>query len=139
MNELFEEGTHFATHRVTNVSGILKYYLENEPPRAQIARCGRELCLSRHTYKHRCDRLLEVVLSDAEFLEKRHNKIRSYRVDISEALVFAHPTFKMQKEARESYQQAVRKSRFGTYLYILRYFAYYLKDSIRKTFRKTIW
>ncbi len=139
MNELFEEGTHFVTHRVTNVSSILKYYLENEPLRARIARCGRELCLSHHTYKHRCDRLLEVVLSDGEFLEKRHRKNRSYRLDISQALVFAHPTFEMRKEARQSYRHAVQKSRFGTYIYIVKYFAHYLKDSIRKTFRKTIW
>jgi hypothetical protein len=139
MSELFEDGTHFVTHRVTNVSSILKYYLENEPIRAQIAHRGRELCLSRHTYKHRCDELLEVVLSDAEFLEKRHKKIRSYRLDISRALVFAHPTFRMREEARKSYRQAIQKSRFGTYFYILKYFTSYLKQSIQKTFRKTRW
>jgi hypothetical protein len=139
MDELFEEGTHFVTHRVTDVDSILKYYLEREPLRAQIAQRGRELCLSHHTYKHRCDELLSVVLSDPQILEKRRNKVTSYRLDISRALVFSHPTFKMREDARQSYRQSIQKSRFGTYIYALKYFASYLKESVQKPFKKTIW
>lgn len=138
MNELFEEGTHFVTHNVTNVSSVLSYYLEHDALAAEIARRGRELCLSRHTYKHRCQELIEV-LSNAKGLESRHNRISSHRVYIAQALVFDHPTFRMREEARNSYRQAVSRGRFGTYLYLFKYFGSYLKESIRKGFRKTIW
>jgi hypothetical protein len=139
MSELFQDGVHFVTHNVTDVSGVLKFYLEHESLRADIARRGRELCLSRHTYKHRCQQLIEAAFSDADFLAKRQRRVRSCVPDISEALLFAHPTFRMRDEASESYNRAVRKSRFGTYSYLLKYFASYLGESVRKTFKKTIW
>jgi len=135
-SELFEEGTHFVTHNVADVSKILRYYLENDSVAAAIARRGRELCLSRHTYKHRCLQLIEVL---ANAMEKRRSKTSSYRVYVAQALVFDHPTFKMREDARKSYRQAIRNGRFGTYFYLLKYFGSYLRESIQKTFRKTIW
>lgn len=138
MNGLFEEGTHFVTHRVSDVSKVLRYYLESDSLAAGIANRGRELCLSRHTYKHRCQELIEVLV-DARGLEKRRKKARSYKVYIAQALVFDHPTFRMREDARKSYRQAIRRSRPGTDLHLLKYFGSYLKESVRKAFRKTIW
>jgi len=138
MNKLFEEGTHFVTHNVSDASSVLRYYLENDSLAAGIGRRGRELCLARHTYKHRCQEVIEV-LSNAKGLQQRYNKIGNHKVYIARALVFDHPTFKMREDARKSYRQAVGNSRFGTYLHLLKYFGSYLGESIRKTFRKTIW
>ncbi len=139
VSELFQDGVHFVIHNLTNVSSVLKYYLENESQRAEIAARGRELCLSRHTYKHRCEELIRVALSNADFLESRRKRVPSYRPDIAQALVFAHPTFKMRKESRKYYRRAMRKSRVGTSLYLTKYFASYLKEAAQKRFKKTIW
>lgn len=138
MNELFQEGTHFVTHDVSDVSSVLRYYLANDSLAAGIARRGRELCLSRHTYKHRCQELI-AVLSNAGGVEQRRKKTGNHRVYIAEALVFDHPTFKMREDARKSYRQAIRKNRLGTYFCLLKYFGSYLRESMRKTFRRTIW
>jgi hypothetical protein len=139
VSDLFRDGVHFVSHNFTDVSKILKYYLENEPLRAGIAARGRELCLSRHTYKHRCEELIAVTLSSPDFLESRRKKTRSYEPEIAQALVFAHPTFKMKQESRQYYRRAVHKSRVGTYSYLAGYFGSYLKEAVQKRFRKTIW
>jgi Glycosyl transferases group 1/DUF based on E. rectale Gene description (DUF3880) len=139
MNELFQDGTHFVTHNIGDASSVIRRYLENEPLRAAIARRGREVCLSRHTYRHRCAELLRVALSDADFAAKREQKRRSYRPDIAQALVFGHPTFKMREEARQSYREAVQKSRLGTYLHTAKYAGAYVKEAVEKKFKKTIW
>jgi hypothetical protein len=139
VDDLFQDGVHFVSHHLTDVSKILKYYLQNESLRAGIAARGRELCLSRHTYRHRCEELIKVTLSNADFLETRRNKVRSYKPDIAQALVFAHPTFKMKEESRRCYRRAVHKSRLGTYSYLANYFGAYLKEAVQKRLKKTIW
>ncbi|HEV2425864.1 MAG TPA: glycosyltransferase [Terriglobia bacterium] len=138
MNDLFEEGTHFVTHNLSDVSRVLRYYLEHDSLAAEIARRGRERCLAHHTYRHRCQELIGL-LSDPKALERRRNQTRSYRVDIGEALIFDHPTFRMRADARKAYRRAIQKSRCGTCFYLLRYFGSYLRESLRKSFRKTIW
>ncbi len=139
MSELAHEGVHFVTHNIADASRVLKYYLRNEPLRAEIAGRGRELALSRHTFKRRCEELIESALSDRYFRDQRAAKLRSYVPDVAEAMVFQHPTFKIQGKARQSYRRAVEKNRTGTYLYVLKYFGSYLAESVRKKFRKTIW
>jgi hypothetical protein len=139
VSDLFEDGVHFVSHDFTDVSSVLKYYLENEPSRAEIAARGRELCLSRHTYRHRCEELIRVALSNEDLLEIRRKKVRSYQPDIAQALVFAHPTFKMKRESRKCYRRAAHKSRLGTYSYLAGYFGSYLKEAMQKPFKKTIW
>ena len=139
VSDLFQDGVHFVSHNLMDVSKVLRYYLENESRRAAIAGRGRELCLSHHTYRHRCEELIRVTLSNANFLEIRRKKVRSYQPDIAQALVFAHRTFKMKRESRECYRRAVHKSRLGTYSYLARYFGSYLKEAVQKPFKKTIW
>jgi len=139
VSDLFQDGVHFVSHHLTDVSSVLRYHLENEPRRAAIAARGRELCLSRHTYRHRCDELIRVTLSHADFLGTRRNKVRSHEPDIAQALVFAHPTFKMTEQSREYYRRAVHKNRLGTYSYLARYFGSYLIEAVQKSSKKTIW
>lgn len=139
VSDLFQDGVHFASHHFTDVSKILKYYLENEPLRAGIAARGRELCLSRHTYRHRCEELIEVALSDPGFLTKRRDKMRSHVPEISQSLVFGHRTFKMREESRQSYRRAIHRSPLGSCAYLLKYFTSYLEEVVQKPFKKTIW
>ena len=139
MNELFEEGTHFVTHRIKDARGVLQYYLNNEAERAHIAQNGRALCLSRHTYKHRCEEILRVALADPDFMKRRLDRLKGHKADITQSLVFSYPSFKMTEEARQHRRNAIKKNRIGTYTYLLKYFITYIEQSLQKMFKKTIW
>lgn len=139
MNELFEEGTHFITHRIKDARSVLQYYLDNEAERARIAQNGRALCLSRHTYRHRCEEILQVALADAAFMDKRLKRLKGYRADLTQSLVYSYPSFKMTEEARQCRSNALKKNRIGAYAYLLKYFISYIGQSVQKMFKKTIW
>jgi len=60
--ELFQDGVHFATYRdAEELLDKIHYYLAHEDARERIARVGQSEVVTRHTYKHRMERLLEEV------------------------------------------------------------------------------
>ena len=61
-DELFTAGEEYALYRDGSLVETARFYLENERIREKIARRGRQLVLNAHTYRHRVDDLLEVVL-----------------------------------------------------------------------------
>jgi len=55
----FQEGVHFVGYlNPSEISALVRKYLNDEPARAQIAEAARELVLTEHTYDRRVDRLL---------------------------------------------------------------------------------
>ena len=53
-DQLFEEGKHLVTYSSDReLLSLIKYYLENEKERENIAAQGHKLAVSRHTYFHR--------------------------------------------------------------------------------------
>ncbi len=70
--EMFEQGKHLVSFENKNdLLEKIRYYLENQEEREQIAQAGMELALARHTYLNRARELLEkvkrVVLHPADF------------------------------------------------------------------------
>lgn len=61
-NELFLEGEDYALYNDPNLIEVARFYLDNERIREKIAARGRLLALNAHTYLHRVQDLLEVVL-----------------------------------------------------------------------------
>jgi len=61
-DELFRDGEDYAVYRDDNVSDVARFYLENEELRQQIASRGQFLVQNAHTYVHRVNDLLAVVL-----------------------------------------------------------------------------
>ena len=60
--ELFRNGVHLVTYRDGDeLIERIRYYLDHEEEREQIAAAGRRHALESHTYEHRMRRLLEVV------------------------------------------------------------------------------
>ncbi len=62
----FEEGIHFVGyHRLDEIVGLARQYLNDERTRTRIAQTSREKVLGEHTYNDRVKTLLRTVESDA--------------------------------------------------------------------------
>ena len=61
-DELFRDGEDCAIYCDTAVTDVARFYLDNEELREQIADRGRRLAHNAHTYSHRMEDLLAVVL-----------------------------------------------------------------------------
>ncbi|MBX3436539.1 MAG: glycosyltransferase [Planctomycetaceae bacterium] len=60
--ELFQDGVHLATYQSDEeLFDKISYYLTHQAARERIAANGRAEVLARHTYRHRMERLLDVV------------------------------------------------------------------------------
>lgn len=63
-SELFQDKVHLATYRTPGeMLARIRYYLEREEEREQIASQGREEVLARHTYAHRMRTILDTCLA----------------------------------------------------------------------------
>ncbi|MCE1226838.1 MAG: glycosyltransferase [Geobacteraceae bacterium] len=88
-DELFMDGEDYACYHVGNLEKVAQFYLENEALRERIARRGQRLAHNAHTYRHRVEDLLDVVLaskpdtfSAAELRERSVAGVPSFRDDV---------------------------------------------------------
>lgn len=63
-DELFRDGEDYAVYRDDAICEVARFYLDNQELREQIATRGRRLVHNAHTYAHRVEDLLSVVLGD---------------------------------------------------------------------------
>ncbi len=62
LGDLFEDGKHLVTYKTLDeMVDKVKYYLDHDDEREKIAKNGYEEFISKHTYKHRVERVLEIV------------------------------------------------------------------------------
>ena len=62
LDELFQDGTHLATYwDGEELLDKIRFYLDREELRERLAAAGRSEALSRHTYRHRMQTILESV------------------------------------------------------------------------------
>ncbi len=62
INELFEEERDFVIYKnEEELIEKMKYYLEHEEEREEIAKRGQQKVLQNHTYYHRCDKIVRTV------------------------------------------------------------------------------
>jgi len=60
---MFRDGEDYALYDGTNIREVVRFYLDNESLREQIAHRGRQLALNAHTYDHRMRDMLAVALN----------------------------------------------------------------------------
>lgn len=87
--DLFQDGEHFVTYRQDDeLLQRVSYYLTHAEERGRIASAGRAEVLARHTYRHRMERLLEVVTSSSTATAHIDSKPTTYfehaRPDVQE-------------------------------------------------------
>lgn len=62
LGEIFEDGKHLVTYKTLDeMVEKAKYYLDHDEEREKIAAAGHAEFMSKHTYKHRVETILEVV------------------------------------------------------------------------------
>lgn len=62
IHELFEDGKHLVLYKnVEEAIAKAKYYLAHDEERKKIAEAGYQEAIAKHTYKHRMEKMLEVV------------------------------------------------------------------------------
>lgn len=62
LSDLFEDGKHLVTYKTLDeMVEKVKYYLEHEDEREKIAKAGYDEFISKHTYKHRIDKIHDVI------------------------------------------------------------------------------
>ncbi len=61
LEELFRNREHLVIYDEENLEELVRYYLEHEAEREEIAAFGREAVLGDHTYAHRADQVVEAV------------------------------------------------------------------------------
>ena len=62
LSECFEDGKHLVTYKTMDEAiEKARYYLEHEEEREAIAKAGMDHTLTNHTYKHRAEKILEVI------------------------------------------------------------------------------
>ena len=59
---LFHDGEEYACHNDENLLEVVQHYLNDDDLRKQVAKQGSERVLAAHTYRHRTDDLLDVLL-----------------------------------------------------------------------------
>jgi len=72
LGELFEVGREIITF--SNVGELRRkkdYYMEHPDEREEIAKAGRQRALAEHTYRHRMQEMLEVVVAGEPVLQRR--------------------------------------------------------------------
>ncbi|MFA6989855.1 MAG: glycosyltransferase [Candidatus Gastranaerophilaceae bacterium] len=62
LEEMFVDKEDMVIYEDDNILKKIKYYLDNEEEREQIAKRGQQLVLNAHTYEHRCNELIKVCL-----------------------------------------------------------------------------
>ncbi len=62
-DELFRDGEEYAVYRDDTICDVARFYLDNDTLREQIATRGQLLAHNAHTYAHRVEDLLTVVLN----------------------------------------------------------------------------
>lgn len=65
-SELFGDGEEYACYHRGNLPDVAKFYLDNEQLRERIAHRGQLMVHNAHTYLHRMEDLLAVVLDDKQ-------------------------------------------------------------------------
>lgn len=60
---LFKDREHLVLYDDDNLMNLADYYLRNDGEREEIAAAGHKLALARHTYDHRVEKILEVILN----------------------------------------------------------------------------
>jgi hypothetical protein len=62
LEKLFDIGKDLLTYNsLTEVDEIVKYYLQNETEREEIANCGYNRVKNEHTYYHRAKKLIDII------------------------------------------------------------------------------
>lgn len=59
---LFDDGKHLITYdTLDEMVELVRYYLEHEDEREKIAKAGYEQFINNHTYRHRVEKILEII------------------------------------------------------------------------------
>lgn len=62
LSELFEDGKHLVTYKTLDeMVEKAKYYLEHDEEREKIAKAGYDEFISKHTYKHRIEKVHDMI------------------------------------------------------------------------------
>jgi hypothetical protein len=61
LEELFVDRKHLVLYDPDNVLDLIRYYLDHAEEREQVAATGYDEALSKHTYEHRVEQILETV------------------------------------------------------------------------------
>ena len=62
LGDLFEDGKHLVTYKTLDeMVEKAKYYLEHEEEREKIAKAGYEEFIAKHTYRHRIEKILDII------------------------------------------------------------------------------
>ena len=62
LGDLFEDGEHLVTYKTLDeMVEKARYYLEHEDEREKIAKAGYDEFISKHTYQHRIEKILEII------------------------------------------------------------------------------
>ena len=65
--ELFKDGVHLVEYTAEKeLFEKVAYYLKNDDERKRIAKAGQRLVLREHTYKHRCDFVIETIFGGSK-------------------------------------------------------------------------
>ncbi len=89
--DLFKDGVHLVDYRTEEeLFDKVDYYLKHDDEREQIAKVGQELVLSKHTYKHRCDFVLETIFGNSKpILTARARTMKPKDVHLAYARVYS--------------------------------------------------
>jgi spore maturation protein CgeB len=62
LSELFKDGEHLVTYKTLDeMVEKAKYYLEHDDEREKIAKAGHDEFMSKHTYKHRVEKVHDII------------------------------------------------------------------------------
>lgn len=89
--DLFKDRVHLVEYRKEEeLFEKVDYYLNHDDERERIARAGQELVLSKHTYRHRCDFILETVFGNSKpLLEAKVRTMKTRDIHIAYAKVYS--------------------------------------------------
>ncbi len=80
LEALFIDGQHLVVyHNDDDLIDLIEYYLEHDDERERIAAAGRKLVYDRHTYDHRTDQLVRMVLEDTNKLGGMEGESRFHK------------------------------------------------------------
>jgi hypothetical protein len=89
--DLFKDGVHLVQYRTEEeLFEKVDYYLKHDDEREQIAKEGQKLVLSKHTYKNRCDFILQTLFGNSKpLLEAKARSMEPKDLHVAYAKVYS--------------------------------------------------
>ncbi len=131
VHDIFKEGESMLFHSFRDAPDVIRAILADDAERDRIGANGERIVMEAHTYRHRAERILEIMAVGVT--DERLARNRSFVVPVAEALTCSHRDFGWYDRVQVSMKTGFRRSFGGAVMVSIRFGWWRIKEKIEKT------